>query len=148
MKSKLLIVICSPILFIGCNSIPQIPQPHVPKNRTNFITPNDSNMSNPLNTKPIQKTIPKAPKKHFTPKNVEDQNFSPDYMYPKTTKDKKDLSKNIIAKEDNIKIQTETMTQQECINLIGQERFDRYVQMLGSIDGAIKRCMMIKASQG
>jgi hypothetical protein len=72
---------------------------------------------------------------------VQDNNFSPEYMYPTTSK--KEIKKII---KDKISIST-IITQQECINLIGQERFDRYTQMLGSIDNAIRRCMIIKASQ-
>jgi hypothetical protein len=140
---KLTILSISYLTFTGCNKVPQLPQPHVPQNRSNFIQIPDTNATNPIDTnqttKPI--TIPKPPKKHIKLKKVQDNNFSPEYMYPTTPK--KEVKK--VAKDEML-VST-TMTQQECINLIGQERFDRYTQMLGSIDGAIKRCMMIKASQ-
>jgi hypothetical protein len=140
---KLTILGISSLAFIGCNEVPQLPQPHVPQNRSNFVQTPDTNATKPKDTnqatKPI--TIPKPPKKNIKLKKVQDDNFSPEYMYPES---KKPVVKKVAKKSTP---STTKMTQQECINLIGQERFDRYVQMLGSIDGAIKRCMMIKASQ-
>jgi hypothetical protein len=133
------------IFFLGCNQIPQIPQPSVPKQKSNFISPDDSNLSVPLDeNKTIQqiKQVPqKAPKKHIKLKKVEDQNFSPDYMYPTENKPKKE--KPIEVKQT--KVQNDTMSIAECISMIGQDRFNRYTQMLGSQDAALKRCQMIKA---
>jgi hypothetical protein len=62
-------------------------------------------------------------------------------MYPES---KKPVVKKVAKKSTP---STTKMTQQECISLIGQERFDKYAQMFGGDSGAIKRCKMIKASQ-
>jgi len=144
MKSNILIVPIISIFFIGCNEIPQIPQPHVPQNKSNFIQPKDINTSKPMEqnrTKyPKQATI-KAPKKNIKLKKVEDNNFSPEYMYPTVAKKQTKTPTTKIVSDNT----TTSVTKEECISMIGQERFDRYVQMLGSQNAAIKRCQMIKA---
>jgi hypothetical protein len=145
--TKLIIFGISTLVFMGCNEVPQLPQPHVPQNKSNFVQNTDNNLTKPMDinqTKVVKKPvkIPKPPKKNIKLKEVQDNNFSPDYMYPETQKPK--IKK--VAKQTTPK--ASTMTQAECINLIGQDRFDRYTQMLGGTSGAIKRCMMIKASQG
>jgi hypothetical protein len=38
-----------------------------------------------------------------------------------------------------------SVSREECIAMIGQEKFDRYTRMLGGESGAIKRCTMLKA---
>jgi hypothetical protein len=37
------------------------------------------------------------------------------------------------------------MSKESCIEMIGQEKFDKYTRMLGGEAGAIKRCTMLKA---
>ena len=142
MRSKFYtIIITSTILsFTGCNEVPSIPQPHVPSNKSNFITPEDENLSKPLDTNKtiVKQTIPKPiHKKPIKLKKVEDSNFSPEYMYPTDTKQEQSIEKEKIQ-------QNTTMTIDECIALIGQERFDKYKQILGSKSLALKRCQMIK----
>jgi len=75
-----------------------------------------------------------------TLKEVEDNNFSPEYMYPKTGQSVQHASSSEVP-------QTGMMSKADCIQMIGQERFDHYTQMLGSESGAIKRCALLKAMQ-
>jgi|LGOV01.1.fsa_nt_gb hypothetical protein len=93
-------------------------------------------------------TRAKAPKKDIKLKEVEDSNFSSEYMYPETKKKKE--KPVTIAKADSTETvtpaaSTSNMSKGECISMIGQEKFDKYTQMLGDEASAIKRCKMLKA---
>ena len=93
-------------------------------------------------------TRAKAPKKNIKLKEVEDSNFSSEYMYPKTKKKKE--KPVAVAKADSTEpvvpaASTSNMSRGECISMIGQEKFDKYTQMLGDEASAIKRCKMLKA---
>ncbi len=105
--------------------------------------------------KPVKKVkakkrykAPKAPKKNIKLKEVEDTNFSSEYMYPETkTKKAKPV---VVAKADSTgsvtpAASTNNMSKGECISMIGQTKFDKYTQMLGDEASAIKRCKMLKA---
>ncbi len=87
----------------------------------------------------------KAPKKNIKLKEVEDTNFSSEYMYPKA-KDNKNSTTEI--KKSNIKNETtiasNNIETKECIALIGQDKFDKYSQIYGT-SGALKKCKMFKA---
>jgi hypothetical protein len=37
------------------------------------------------------------------------------------------------------------MDKKECISMIGQEKFNKYTQMLGNEASAIRKCQMLKA---
>ena len=87
--------------------------------------------------KPEIKT-PKPPKVVHEFKEVEDNNFSPDYMYPETPKKTKKSTQSDC-------LPVTTVSRSECISMIGQEKFERYTQMLGGEEGAIKRCTLLKA---
>ena len=91
--------------------------------------------------KKVKKALLPAPKKHITLKKVEDKNYADHYMYPEdTSAAKKDPSEKSSPK----KIQT-SMNKEACIQMISQEKFDRYTKMFGSEDASIKRCAMLKA---
>ena len=91
---------------------------------------------------------PAPPKKKIELKEVEDTNFSSEYMYPEAkTKKEKPVA---VAKTDSTEVVTPTvstssMGKSECISMIGQVKFDKYTQMLGDEASAIKRCQMLKA---
>ena len=89
-----------------------------------------------------------APKKNIELKEVEDTNFSSEYMYPETKKKKE--KPVTVAQTDTSSVEApvvsaSTMGKSECISMIGQEKFDKYTQMLGNEASAIKRCQMLKA---
>ncbi len=94
--------------------------------------------------KPIQhKALPPAPKKNIKLKEVDDSNYSDNYMYPEDT---------AAAKKDPVEetqvTQTETagaMTKESCISMISHEKFDIYTAMFVSEAASIKRCAMLKA---
>jgi hypothetical protein len=124
-----LILILGVTLFIGCGSrghhvqiIEKQPQPAI-KHTVE------------------KKTLPPAPKKNIKLKEVDDTNYSDKYMYPEDT---------AAAKKDPIKstessTTSNTMTKEECISMISQEKFDKYTTMFGSEAASIKRCAMLKA---
>ena len=86
---------------------------------------------------------PKPKKKNIKLKKVEDTNFSSEYMYPKAKRKKEKTVK--VAKAEATKAPSSSMTKAKCISMIGQNKFDKYTQMLGNETSAIKRCQMIKA---
>lgn len=91
--------------------------------------------------KPIKK-LPPPPKKEIKLKEVEDTNYTDEYMYPEDTKAAK---KDPVEKQAPVPATKEGMTKEECISMISQEKFDKYTEMFGSEDASIKRCMMLKA---
>jgi len=93
--------------------------------------------------KPKRTYVAPRPKKNIKLKEVEDTNFSSEYMYPKAKRKKEKTVK--VAKAEATKAPSSSMTKAECISMIGQNKFDKYTQMLGSETSAIKRCQMIKA---
>jgi len=94
--------------------------------------------------KPRTYTPPPPPKKNIKLKEVEDENFSSEYMYPETDKKaaKKQEEVTTLATESG---SVSAMTNAECISMIGQEKFDKYAQMFGGDAGALKKCKMLKA---
>jgi len=88
-----------------------------------------------------QSTLPPTPKKKHIPKVVEDSNYSDKYMYPE---DSKAAKKDPIIVETTDSVST-SMTKEECVSMISQEKFDKYTAMFGNEAASIKRCTMIKA---
>ena len=43
---------------------------------------------------------------------------------------------------------TSDMTRQQCISMIGQEKFDNYVKKYGGEKGALRRCLVLKRLRG
>jgi len=83
---------------------------------------------------------PPPPKAKHALKEVEDTNFSPEYMYPKTAS----KSPTTHTEEETSMVE-QTMSKAECIEMIGQEKFDRYSRMFGGEEGALRRCALLKA---
>ncbi len=85
-----------------------------------------------------QQSQEKMTKNNVKLKKVEDNNFNSDYMYPQAK-----------AKQATRVAQTQTaptaMGRAECISLVGQEKFDKYTNILGSEGASIKRCIMLKS---
>ncbi len=91
--------------------------------------------------KPKPVVTPERPKQIHELKEVEDDNFDPAYMYPETG------SHQTVKKPEPVTVAATHMSRAECIAMIGQEKFDKYTQMLGSEEGAIKRCTLLKSMQ-
>ena len=70
-------------------------------------------------------------------KKIEDTNYSSEYMYPKTHKKK--IKKIKVTRSSSI------MTKEECIAIVGEDKFIKYTNIFGSEEASIKRCKMIKA---
>ena len=94
------------------------------------------------------KKPPKAPKAIRKPKEqvklqkVEDTNFDPDYMYPETSHPQKKAPKK--ATPASSTPATDTMDKARCVKMLGQEKFARFVTMLGSEAATIKRCALMQ----
>jgi len=80
------------------------------------------------------------PKKIYQIKEVQDDNFSPEYMYPEVPK-----SQPKTQKEESNSTVSVSMQKEDCIAMIGQQKFDKYTQMLGSESATIKRCILLKS---
>ena len=126
MKSTLILLSAAAFMLLGCNEQPQVRQPvqvkkkAVPKSYDN---------------------VPKPPKKNIELKEVEDDNFSSDYMYPDANKKPEKIEKVVAEEPATVK----EMSKAECVSMLGQEKFDKYAQMFNGDAGAIKKCKMLKA---
>ncbi len=89
----------------------------------------------------VRQTLPPPPKKDIKLRKVEDNNYSSGYMYPKTSK----ASPKKSSQASNQPSVTTEMSKEECISMIGQEKFDKYTQMFGNEGASLKRCKMLKA---
>ena len=92
---------------------------------------------------------PPPPKKHIELKEVQDDNYSPEYMYPddKYKKDKLVEAKPGGTADASLEKAAESMSRDECIAMIGQEKFDKYTEMYGNEAASIKRCTLLKSMQ-
>ena len=126
-KTLLIILLATALLVVGCV---EQPQPKAVK----------------AVEKPKQTYVaPKAPKKNIKLKEVEDENFSSEYMYPKAKKQEVAKVKEPVANTEDINPAISSMSNGECIAMIGQEKFDKYSQMYGGSSAALKKCKMLKA---
>ena len=122
-------------LLIGCGARHAAPLPIIEKKP-------QAQLESVQDTHTVrQSKLPPAPKKKVKLKTVEDTNYSDKYMYPEDSK---------AAKKDPVKKEARNtashgMTKAECINMISQEKFDRYTAMFGDEAASIKRCAMLKA---
>ncbi len=73
-------------------------------------------------------------------KEVQDNNFSSAYMYPEDNVKKEEVVK--VAEAQSI---VNGMSKEECISMIGKEKFSQYADMFGDETSSIKRCAMIKS---
>jgi uncharacterized protein YcfL len=85
---------------------------------------------------------PAPPKSSFKPKVVQADNYTSEYMYP-SNKAQPAPVKTELHEEENLT--SEKMSKEECIAMIGEEKFAKYTQMFSSETGAIKRCTILKA---
>jgi len=125
------------LLLIGCSNkeaplvVPQI----VVIDVNNTLETIDLN-----ETEVVKQTIPKPPpRKKIKLKKVKDNNFDENYMYPT----KKNKPKKVVSSKPIIK--TEGMTKEECISMLGEDKFAKYSKMFGSESASIKRCVLLKA---
>jgi len=133
LNHKFWIIFAASSLFItGCtNTIPD-----TPKNPVQIIE--DTNTTNIY--------VPQRTHRKIKLKEVQDSNFSSEYMYPEDKVKKGNVVKVVKTKTAQTVISTEnTMAREECIGMIGQEKFDKYTQMFGDEASSIKRCAMLKS---
>ena len=95
--------------------------------------------------KPKPVVMPEKPTQVHELKEVQDDNFDPDYMYPETPKKKYKEPESQTTADTAPVAASESMGREECIAMIGQAKFDKYTQMLGSENAAIKRCILMKS---
>ena len=131
-KTLLIALITTALLVVGCV---EQPKPQVVK------------VVEKPKPKPKKKYVaPKAPKKNIKLKEVEDENFSSEYMYPdakkKETVKVAETTTPVTSESSPVEV---SMNNSECIAMIGQEKFDKYSQMYGGASGALKKCKMLKA---
>ena len=137
---KFWIMLISAALFIaGCASrTPEVAAPVVVETNTT----KDTN----------QTRVPQQPKKNIKLKEVQDDNYSSAYMYPEDKVKKEKVVKvadatPAVANTATTVSTSNAMSKEECVNMIGQEKFDKYTQMFGNETSSIKRCAMLKSMQ-
>ncbi|MGC9351299.1 MAG: hypothetical protein ACP5D3_04860 [Sulfurovum sp.] len=126
---KVVSIICLTLLVAGCSS--HQPEKTYPKN--------EETTSQRVTKTPY---TPAPPKRTFKPKVVEVENYTSEYMYP-SNKTHSAPAKQAENKEQNLA--SEGMTKEECIAMIGEEKFAKYTEMFSGETGAIKRCTILKA---
>ena len=92
--------------------------------------------------------VPQKVHRKIKLKKVEDNNFSSEYMYPEDKVKKEKVIKDTkveTAPDTNVTTVVNGMSKDECVDMIGQEKFDKYTQMFGNETSSIKRCTMLKA---
>jgi hypothetical protein len=90
-----------------------------------------------------QTTPVPPPKKKIKLKKVENNNYSDQYMYPENNAR---VKRTIITPTKKPQVQNEsTMSKEECIGMIGEEKFNKYTALFGSEAASLKRCTMLKA---
>ncbi|UFH59915.1 hypothetical protein [Sulfurovum mangrovi] len=117
-----------------------------------FVAGCSSNQSENPSPKEREKTqtqtTPKytaaPPKSTFKPKAVQAENYTSEYMYPSNRVQPTLPAKEKTDEENNV---GETMTKEECIAMIGEEKYQKYTEMFSGETGAIKRCTILKAMQ-
>ncbi|MDQ7084133.1 MAG: hypothetical protein Q9M36_04025 [Sulfurovum sp.] len=131
MKSLSLLMILT-LVFSGCS-------------RRHTVVPPQATVT-PIAPVLTPKAVPRPPYKKHKMKTVQNTNYTDAYMYPEDTSlAKKDpVIKAPIATQTATTV-TNTVSKEECISMIGEDKFNRYTQMLGSEASSIKRCAMLKA---
>jgi len=131
-KTLLITLLSTALLVVGCV---EQPKPEVVK------------VVEKAKPKPKKKYVaPKAPKKNIKLKEVEDKNFSSEYMYPDAKKKETTKIAKSTTPETSESAPIEgSMNNSECIAMIGQEKFDKYSEIYGGSSGALKKCKMLKA---
>lgn len=84
--------------------------------------------------------VPQRVHKKIELKEVQDNNFSSAYMYPENK-----VKKEKVVKMAEAQTTVNGMSKEECIHMIGEEKFSQYAQMFGDETSSIKRCAMIKS---
>lgn len=130
----LFMIVSAALLFTGCAE-------QAPKVKTAPVKPKESNAT--------KYVAPPPPKKHIELKEVQDDNYSPEYMYPddKYKKDKLAEAKESDNPDASLEKASESMSKEECISMIGQEKFDKYTELYGNEAASIKRCTLLKSMQ-
>lgn len=141
MKS-LLITAFAATFFVSCTSpfTPTVEKKTAPQNTVKPVTTTTNRQA---------VALPPPPPSTHVDKEVEDNNYQEQYMYPEdgsAAKKDPDEKKSQNAETSAI-ADTESMTKEACIAMIGQEKFDKYSEMFGSEEASIKRCGMMKAMQ-
>lgn len=130
---KAIITLLLTLFIAGCST--SQPEKHSPK---------VIETEKPQTQTPKNHTPPAPPKRSFKPKAVQTDNYSSEYMYPSNTEQHTTVKKE--EKEEQ-SIADNTMTKEECLAMIGQEKFEKYTKMFSNEAGAIKRCTLLKAMQ-
>ena len=125
---KIISVIFLTLFIVGCSST-----------QSEKVSPKETQKPQVETT---QQYTPAPPKNSFKPKVVQVDNYTSEYMYP--SKKMQPTPVNQVDQEEQ-NTATETMTKEECIAMIGEEKFEKYTQMFSSEAAAIKRCMLLKA---
>jgi len=128
------------LLFIGCTT-------------SNSLPPQYRQQAPKIAEQPTLVKVTRDTRTKHKMQKVDEQNFSDSYMYPEDGKlAKKDPVKKIVASVEpnttttpKVEVLSHGMSKDECILMMGEEKFAHYAQMFGGDTGAIKRCAMLKA---
>ena len=126
---KVVSLICLALLVAGCSS-----------NQPEKVYAEGEEVSK---TATPQKHTAVPPKRSsFRAKAVERENYTSEYMYPSNKAYPAPVKQ---AENTEANLTGGGMTKEECIAMIGEEKFAKYTEMFSDETGAIKRCTILKA---
>jgi len=84
------------------------------------------------------------------PYSIASKKKDPELLGPQRTLNSDTLSqkKSATPQKTHKKSSASGMTRQACISLIGEEKFNSYVQKYGGEKGALRRCLILKRIRG
>jgi uncharacterized protein YcfL len=152
---KLLFVASMVLVFAGCNSRTQnlqlrninAHQAQTIKQQQLLIDALKEKIDGPTDTYTSTSSVPQAPKRNVTLKKVEDTNYNSGYMYPgENKKVTAPTPQEVTTSSSPSGTSSSTgMSKEECIGMIGEDKFAKYTKMFGSEASSLKRCTILKA---
>ncbi|MDD3591715.1 MAG: hypothetical protein PHO65_03695 [Sulfurovum sp.] len=130
---KVIVTILLTLFIAGCST-------SQPEKRTPEVTETEK----PQAQSTQKYTPPAPPKSSFKPKEVKTNNYTSEYMYPSNKIQPSPVKKEEKTEQDSV---SDSMTKEECIAMIGEEKFAKYTEMFSGEAAAIKRCTLLKAMQ-
>ena len=131
------------LFFItGCVSTTEYTQLQNKNAQQRLLIQQQQSQIDALKGKKTSSSLQKARKRNVKLKKVEDDNYSSEYMYPKTKQKPQNTTK---LTQNQTTTASSIMGREECISMIGADKFEKYTQMFGNEAASIKRCAMLKA---
>ncbi len=134
-------------LATGCSSVRSI---QVPSSETQGEWVSEVAKDTPKTPNPSRMYVRKKEAKYIIkdePYSIASKKKDPELLGPQRTYNADSSSTNTQKVEQKRK-KVAKMTKESCINLIGEEKYNKYVQRYGGETGALRRCLVLKRLRG